>query len=539
MIAWLGYAMLVSLLLGVAALAAERAARMRRAPTRWFWAGAIALSLLLPTVVSSISIELPNIFKPAQESTPLVLRDATAVRLAAPEWIARQAAPVVAAAARTVEIDPLLRHIWMAASSAMLLALGASAALLHARKRRWKTARVAGAEVYLAPDAGPAVVGLLRPRIVLPAWLIDAPAAKQKLVVAHETSHLVAKDPLLLTVALCLLLLMPWNLPLWWQLRRLRQAIEVDCDARVLEGGHDLRSYGETLVDVGQRQSGYLGGVAGMAQSRSFLERRIGIMLQAPGRRNRSGALLLSSLALCMVATAAQVSPPNASEGSRAAGVPAVALSERREVRVSPSRLLDYEGAYRLDEFRTMTLTRDGRRLWSQVSGKEKIELYPERSDYFFSRDVDMQVSLERDARGKVTGLVIHRFGLGRPLPLLSHTETAETYAKFAERAKRTQAWPGGKEIVWRNASVFSQGELNDADLTPVVAAEARAILPYFQKAQMENPWGKPLTIKFARVAGDGSDVYVVEHENVLVKWMIQFDSSGKIADAVFVELPK
>ena len=537
MIAWFGYAMLVSLLLGVAALAAERAARMRRAPTRWVWAGAIIASLLLPTVVSSISIELPNIFQPAQESTPLVLRDATAVRLAAPEWITRQAAPVVAAAAQTVEIDPLLRQIWMAASSAMLLALGASAVLLHARKRRWKTARIAGAEVYIAPDAGPAVVGLLRPRIVLPAWLLDAPASKQALVVAHETSHLVAKDPLLLTVALCLLLLMPWNLPLWWQLRRLRQAIEVDCDARVLQAGHDLRSYGEALVDVGQRQSGYLSGVAGMAQSRSFLERRIGIMLQAPGRRNGSGALLLSGLALCMVATAAQVTPPNASEGTRALR-PAVALSERREVRVSPSRLLDYEGAYRLDEFRTMTLTRDGRRLWSQVSGKEKIELYPERSDYFFSRDIDMQVSFERDGRGKVTGLVIHRFGLERPLPLLSQDELAEVSAKFDARTKRTQAWPGGKDIVWRSASKLLQGELNEADLTPVVAAEARAILPFFQKAQRENPWGKPLTIRFARIAEDGSEVYMVEHENVFIKWMIQFDSSGKIADAVFLELP-
>ena len=537
MIAWFGYAMLVSLLLGVAALAAERAARMRRAPTRWVWAGAIVLSLLLPTVVSSISIELPNIFKPAQESTRLVLRDATAVRLAAPEWIARQAAPVVAAATRAVDIDPLLRRIWLAVSGAMLLALGASAVLLHARKRHWKTARVAGAEVYIAPDAGPAVVGLLRPRIVLPAWLIDAPASKQALVVAHETSHLVAKDPLLLSVALCLLVLMPWNLPLWWQLRCLRQAIEVDCDTRVLQAGHDLRSYGEALVDVGQRQSGYLAGVAGMAQSQSFLERRIGIMLQAPGRRTGPAALLLSSLALCMVATAAQVTPPNASAGAQAAQRPAVALSERQEVRVSPSRLLDYEGAYRLDEFRTMTLTREGRRLWSQVSGKEKIELYPERSDYFFSRDIDMQVSFERDGRGKVTGLAIHRFGLERPLPLLSQTEVAEVGARFAERAKRTKPWPGGQETVWRNALTFPTGELNDADLSPVVAAQARAIMPFFKKSQKDNPWGKPLAITFARVAEDGSDVYLIEHENVIVKWMIQFDSSGKIADAVFVEL--
>ncbi|UUZ52386.1 hypothetical protein LP419_22985 [Massilia sp. H-1] len=43
-----------------------------------------------------------------------------------------------------------------------------------------------------------------------------------------------ARDPQLLGLALLVLVAMPWNLPMWWQLRRLRHAIEVDCDARVL-----------------------------------------------------------------------------------------------------------------------------------------------------------------------------------------------------------------------------------------------------------------------------------------------------------------
>lgn len=538
MITWLGYTMLVSLLLGVAALAAERAARLWRLPTRWVWAGAIVASLLLPTVISSISIELPNIFKPAQESTRVVLRNATTVRLPAPDWIANKAAPMVLAATGPVDIDLLVRRLWMAVSAAMLLALAASAAVLHVRKRAWTIARISGVEVYVAPDVGPAVVGLLRPRVVLPAWLSKAPASKQALVMAHETSHLDAKDPLLLSVALCLLVLMPWNFPLWWQLRRLRHAIEVDCDARVLLAGHDMRSYGEALVDVGQRQAGYVGAVAAMAESRSFLEQRIRIMLRVPGRGSCVGALLFSSVALCIAATAAQLAPPNAIEVNQAPIGPFVDASERREVRVSPSRLLDYEGAYRLDEFRTMTLTRDGRRLWSQVSGRYKIELYPERSDYFFSRDIDMQVTFERDARGKVKGLVLHRFGLDRSLPLLSADETAAIGTKFAERAKRTGSMPGGKEALWRNIALFPTGELNYDDLTPEYATVARSMLPLMVKVMEKNSWGKPLTIRFASVAEDGSDIYVVEHENVIVRWAIQFDSSGKIAESQFVEIP-
>src|SRR5438477_356942 len=83
------------------------------------------------------------------------------------------------------------------------------------------------------------IVGLLRSRIVVPAWLLSAPESQQTAVIAHEQSHLEAGDPLMLTIALGLLVLMPWNFPLWWQLRRLRRAIEVDCDSRVLRRGID------------------------------------------------------------------------------------------------------------------------------------------------------------------------------------------------------------------------------------------------------------------------------------------------------------
>ena len=67
----------------------------------------------------------------------------------------------------------------------------------------------------------------------------DALPSHQAAVIAHEQSHLEARDPQLFTLALALLVFMPWNLPLWWQLRRLRYAIEIDCDARVLKGGVD------------------------------------------------------------------------------------------------------------------------------------------------------------------------------------------------------------------------------------------------------------------------------------------------------------
>jgi beta-lactamase regulating signal transducer with metallopeptidase domain len=116
----------------------------------------------------------------------------------------------------------------------------------------------------------------------------------------------------LLAAALFVLACMPWNIALWWQLRRLRRAIEVDCDARVLKDGHTAADYGEVLLEVGQRQSVLIGAVAAMSERVSFLEQRIRIMTSAPARRRRLSAATLAALSLIMVALAVQVAPPNA-----------------------------------------------------------------------------------------------------------------------------------------------------------------------------------------------------------------------------------
>ena len=171
---------------------------------------------------------------------------------------------------------------------------------------------MAGASVYVSEDVGPAVVGLLRPRIVVPRWITQAGPETQALVLAHEQSHLDANDAQLLTVAILLIVAMPWNLPLWWQLRRLRFAIEVDCDARVLKGGHDVSRYGATLVMVGERQSGRMVTVAAMSESKSFLEQRIRKMLSTRKKFAWASAMAMGGLGFVLAASAAVVSPPNA-----------------------------------------------------------------------------------------------------------------------------------------------------------------------------------------------------------------------------------
>jgi hypothetical protein len=62
MLVWMLYVVLVTLMVGFAALAAEKVARLRRAPSRWIWLLAMACSLLIPTV--SVSVRVPAFISP-------------------------------------------------------------------------------------------------------------------------------------------------------------------------------------------------------------------------------------------------------------------------------------------------------------------------------------------------------------------------------------------------------------------------------------------------------------------------------------------
>ena len=354
MLPWMLYVVFVSLLLSGAALAAERIALARRAPARWHWVLSMAASALVPAIVASTWVHVPRIpFLASPEGSwqIVALGRMTSGGLAPSAWVGGGTKSLAALPSS----NTLLAWVWAGASGTLLLALLVSGAHLQRRKRRWERGTIAGVSVYITDDVGPAIVGLLRPRIAVPRWLTQTSAQTQELVIAHEQSHLEAHDVRIFTGALALLVAMPWNLTLWWQLRRLRCAIEVDCDARVLKSGRDARIYGETLITIGQRQSGYVGAVAGMSESRAFLEKRLGIMIRKPAFGWRLSTVALGCSSLALVATAAQIEPP-----SEAAGLViqqgARIRSERPEITVDASSA-EADATTHVTHFKDVTIT--------------------------------------------------------------------------------------------------------------------------------------------------------------------------------------
>jgi hypothetical protein len=124
MLQWMVYVAIVSLILGLAALSAERSLRLRRKATRWVWAVAIVASLVVPTIIASVSVQMPNITASTAPTKTIVLRNVTSLPLAALSNVPLP--PPTSTAGRN--LDSQLKRYWWIASGAMVLLLAASAA---------------------------------------------------------------------------------------------------------------------------------------------------------------------------------------------------------------------------------------------------------------------------------------------------------------------------------------------------------------------------------------------------------------------------
>jgi len=517
MLAWMIYAVLVAIALSAAALLAERGLKYRKRATRWPWLVAIVASLLLPIAMATVSIPLPASAGPTATVAPKALREMTSVPLASAviDW---SGATSYSASPR---IDLIAKDIWLASSFTLMMFLGISTALFHRRKRDWPTDLMCGSPVLVSDSAGPAVVGLIRSRIVVPAWLMEETPAQQRYVMAHEQSHLTARDPLLVAIALMLLATMPWNPLLWWQFHRLRCAIEVDCDARVLRSGGDVGEYCETLIQVGQNQSGYVGAVTAMSESRSFLEQRIKIMLSKPQKWAGVSAFALISVALGMAVFAAQVTPPTATPAAPAAAVT-----------MNPSLLDAYTGFYELSDYSMVTVARKGNGLTvtpiGQFLAQGTIDVTAVNDTTVLIPSIDITLEFTKGAAPQATGIVVREHGnVVLRAPRVDQATAERIRDGLAARVKNQQPYPNSEKALKLVLNNSTSGE----GMTPQTAENfARG---HDAMANTLASLGPVQSYKFEGVTDYGLDIYDVQYPHTALQVFIQVNRDGALANTV------
>ena len=300
--AWMAYSLLTALLLGWAALAAEHSLRLHHRPTRWVWLAAIFVSLALPTFYFLVPSASPDDLGPLSAGLSAVIG---AIQIATPLASGPADSPHLLA-----RIDPVLTAAWLVASAVLLLFYFRSFQRLRRASRGWAIRTVDGKRVFVAAEMGPAVMGFRRGQIVVPQWTLDLEEDHRRIVILHEEEHLKAGDHRLILAGQTALVFLPWNPIFWWMVRRLRSAVEFDCDRRVLERGAHLHTYSTLLIEVGRRTSRRNLPQAAFAESQSLLEKRIRRMAAGVPRYRGRKSALAGSVAAVLLAFACQARPP-------------------------------------------------------------------------------------------------------------------------------------------------------------------------------------------------------------------------------------
>jgi beta-lactamase regulating signal transducer with metallopeptidase domain len=358
--------LLLAAAFGVTLAMRRRPARLRAAVLATALIGAVLVPFVA-TVVPAVSIPLPAAFAELAgraenpTSTPAPARSSPEHALpvaASPLPILEAGMPVLRPWWTAVDLELAGIALWIAG----VLILVAHQAFGMARMTRivgrarpvldrvWRTHfAVAGREVgcrrrvhlVVSPEVDvPAVVGLLRPVVILPShadtWLEDRRTA----VLRHELVHVVRYDwPVRLAARLAAAVY--WFNPLaWWAVRRLDLEQELACDEEVLSLGSRPSTYACHLLGIARAAVPRPAiASAGLSMARrSHLEERIMTILNRDQHRRVGLRLILPAVIVtaALVPAIAAVQPTAAERTASPELRSAVAEMREAEARLEP-----------------------------------------------------------------------------------------------------------------------------------------------------------------------------------------------------------
>lgn len=245
-------------------------------------------------------------------------------------------------------------------------------------------------------------------------------------------------------------------------------------------------------------------------------------MVTKPAKWWRISAIAFGLASCCLVAVAAQVSPPNANNS---------AAIERKEIVLPESSLDKYIGQFKFSDTAVMAISRKDKQLSSQLTGQPAVEIYPESASEFFLKVVDAQLSFVFDEHGQITSLVLHQNGHNITAPRIDEATAAQiTYKQTSKVQNQTQT--PGSETALRGliAGIAS----NNPDYTTMVPELAQATRDQLKRLNAgAKALGEIKSIKFRGVGNQGWDIYDVSHEYGNSEWRIVLSESGLIAGAL------
>jgi bla regulator protein BlaR1 len=165
----------------------------------------------------------------------------------------------------------------------------------------------------------PGVVGIWRPRLLLPEGIVDRLTSPQlRALIAHERCHIDCQDNLVAAIHMIVEAVFWFHPAVWWIERRLIDERERACDEAVLRAGCRPQEYAEGILEVCRQSIGLRLAVAGVSGSNlrarleAIMRNEIGRPM-TPGRRWALAVVVLAAVGLPVAGGAMQsqiVVPP-------------------------------------------------------------------------------------------------------------------------------------------------------------------------------------------------------------------------------------
>ena len=437
--------------------------------------------------------------------------------------MARPGLPHRPAAVAPLDVTQILLAIWLAgvAVSLVLLAIGQRRAL-----DRFGPIAVDPQDASLGraanPSVGPALVGVVRPRVVLPNDFEARFGAEERaMILAHERTHL-ACGHASINALTALLKAANWFNPLIHLAARCsRVDQELACDAAVITRYPAARqSYAQALLKTQLAYAPLPLGCDWPVRSASLLEKRIEMLgQQKPGRlRLLGGAVLIAALATGSGLAAWAAQP-----------------ADVRVAASAPGDLDRYVGAYEITRFVSMIVTRQGDTLVLQQQQGPPAESFRRGADGVWTGvESGRQFIIDVAPDGRVIDLSF----AGGPAPgkmrRLPDGALDTRAVELASKVKAQAPDDRTEGVIRELIRTVRDGSINfDERFGERMAIAARADLPEMQSDFQSL--GELKALAFKGVGPGGGDIYEASFANGQRVFRVLLDPQGRI-DAMSIQ---
>jgi hypothetical protein len=364
----------------------------------------------------------------------------------------------------------------------------------------------------------------------------------RRAIMVHEESHVRRGDFYFLLLAAINRAVFWFNPLACWLNSQIVYLAEARSDAAAIEDIEDRIRYAELLVRLGHGPRGSSGLAMARSETVAWRVEQILAETRLPRKIDRKAhaAIIACVLPLTAISTGVVAQAPTPPKADNSAMTPDPdAIAKRREEQSQPrmevpidAKILDNYVGYYQGAGLIFTVTRQGDQLFSQLTGQQPVQFYPESSTKFFAKVVHAQISFIIDPQGRAPTLVLHQNGFDQSTKRIDKAEADRAAEQLAKRIKDGTAQSGSEAALRHTIESLQAAQPNYDEMMPASVEATRQQLPTLRRSLEQL--GQLQSISFRGVGNGGWDVYEVRFANGLSIWRIVLAPDGKIGGLLF-----